>query len=403
MAIPAGIVPGHKATANYEIRGSDETWANESGFPVGVYIRISTDSDLQKTSIGNQERAVREWCSDKGHYFPVHDVYIDDARSGAYMHNRPEVQRLMADAKSGRIKGIVTKEISRVSRDVLDTLSIKRALDDSGACYIDIIHGYDSRKDGDELFLIMYGVIAQKERKTTGRRVAMTMKQKAKDGKNPCIKPPFGYLKTKEEKDLLVPHPEQAPIYREMVAKFLSGWGKKRICNWLNEQGVRTNMGKPWLPASITVVLRNATYLGHTFWGTTKMVKGPNGRAKIVARPESEWVFRENTHEALISREQWDEVQALLTTRKDESGTTAERGRKFTKKYPLVGYLRCGICGSHLYGHKFTKRPKGKPVYHNCYYTCYREFGHCDLPYQRQLLAPTLFGDRHRSFVQESF
>ena len=57
------------------------------------------------------------------------------------MHNRAEVNRLMADAKSGKIKGIVTKEISRVSRDVFDTLSIKRELDNSGACYIDIIHG----------------------------------------------------------------------------------------------------------------------------------------------------------------------------------------------------------------------------------------------------------------------
>jgi site-specific DNA recombinase len=384
MSLPAGVMPGHKALAHYEIRSSDENWARESGFPVGVYIRISTDSDLQKTSIGNQERSVREWCSDKNHYYPVHDVYIDDARSGAYMHNRAEVQRLMADAHAGRIKGIVTKEISRVSRDVLDTLSIKRALDDSGACYIDIIHGYDSRKDGDEIFLVMYGVIAQKERRTTGRRVAMTMTQKAKDGKNPCIRAAFGYMKAKENKDQLVPDPERAPYYREIVARFLAGQGKKRICNWLNESGVFTNLGKPWLPASINVVLRNPVYLGHTFWATTKVVKGGHGRAKIVARPQEEWVFKENTHEALISKEEWDQVQALFASRLEESNASGVKGRKFTKTYPLVGYLRCGVCGSHLYGHKFTKRPKGKPMYHNFYYTCHRELGHCKLPYQRQ-------------------
>jgi hypothetical protein len=60
------------------------------------------------------------------------------------------------------------------------------------------------------------------------------------------------------------------------------------------------------------------------------------------------------------------------------------KGRKFTKTYPLVGDVWCGLCGSHMYGYKFTKRPKGKPVYHNFYYTCHREFGHCKLPYQRQ-------------------
>jgi len=383
VSLPAGVLPGHKMTANLEIRSSDENWAQESGFPVGVYIRISTDSDLQKTSIINQEKAVREWCSDPSHYYPVHDVYIDDARSGAYMVNRPEVKRLMADAATGKIRGIITKEISRVSRDVYDTLAIKRELDNSGACYIDIIHGYDSRKDGDELFLVLYGVIAQKERKTTGRRVAMTMKQKAKDGKNPCIKPPFGYIKTKENKDQLVPDPERAAVYRELVVKFLAGWGKKKLCNWLNEQGIYTTMGKPWLPASINVVLRNPVYLGHTFWGTTKMVKGANGRAKVVARPESEWVFNANTHEPLIDKETWDQVQALFVERKVVTNEGV-KGQRFTRKYPLVGYLRCGLCGSHMYGHRFTKRPKGKPAYHNFYYTCHREFGHCKLPYQRQ-------------------
>jgi hypothetical protein len=65
---------------------------------------------------------------------------------------------------------------------------------------------------------------------------------------------------------------------------------------------VLTNLGKPWLPASINVVLRNPVYLGHTFWATTKIVKGANGKAKIVARPQDEWVFQENSHEALISR-----------------------------------------------------------------------------------------------------
>jgi DNA invertase Pin-like site-specific DNA recombinase len=324
---------------------------------------------------------VREWCSDKSHYYPVYDVYIDDALNGAYMHNRTEVQGLMADAAAGRIKGIVTKEISRVSRDVPDTMSIKRALDDADACYSDIIHGYDSRKDGDEIFLVMYSVIAQKEQKTAGRRVAMTMRQKAKDGKNPCIKPPFGYRK--ENKDTLIPDPERAPYYKEMVAKFLAGWGKKRICNWLNEAGVYTNMGNPWLPSSINVVLRNPVYLGHTFWCTTKMVKGANGRAKVVARPEKEWVFKENTHEPLIERETWDAVQALFAERKSENDSGI-KGQKFTKKYPLVGYLRYGPCGNLMYGHKFTKRPKGKPVYHNYYYTCHRQFGHCGLPYQRQ-------------------
>ncbi len=375
MALPAGVLPGHKLTQRHEIRPSDEFWARESGFPVGLYIRISTDSDLQKTSLGNQEKVVRAWCADPAHHYPVHDVYIDDARSGAYMTNRPEVQRLLADAAAGRIRGIVTKEISRVSRDVLDTLSIKRSLEQVGACYIDMVHNYDSRKDGDELFLVMYGVIAQKERKTTGRRVAMTMQQKAREGRNPVIHPPFGYGK---EGDTLVPDPAAAPLYREMVARFCIGWGKKRICHWLNEAGIRTGRGKAWTPASLTVVLRNSVYLGHTFWGTAKIVKGAAGRAAVVARPEGEWIFRENTHAPLIDRAQWDEVQALLTQR-----ATGAEGGKRTKRYPLVGYLRCGACGSHLYGHRFTKRPKHRPPYHNCYYTCQQEHGRCRLPYQR--------------------
>lgn len=366
---------------NLEVRALDENWAQESGFPVGIYIRVSSDSDLQKTSLVNQEKAVREWCREPGHRYPVHDVYIDDARSGAYMENRPEVKRLLADARAGRIRGIVTKEISQVSRDVYDTLSIKRALEQVGACYIDIIHGYDSRRDGDELFLVMYGVIAQKERKTTGRRVAMTMTQKAKEGRNPCIKPAFGYRK--REKDYLEPEPVTAPVYKEIIARWLSGWGKKRICTWLNDQGVKTSNGKAWTAPSLTVVLRNPVYLGHTFWNTTRIVKGANGRAKVVARPENEWIVRENTHEPLIDRPTWDAVQRLLNAR-NAAYQGSQHRFKTSKKYPLVGYLYCGLCGSKLYGHRFTKRPKNRPVYYNHYYVCHQQYGSCHLPYQRR-------------------
>ncbi len=380
MSVPA-TMPAKRSLQNLEVRPSDENWAHESGFPVGIYIRVSSDSDLQKTSLGNQEKAVREWCRGSGHAYQVHDVYVDDARSGAYMENRTEVKRLLADARAGKIRGIVTKEISRVSRDVYDTLSIKRSLEQVGACYIDIIHGYDSRKDGDELFLVMYGVIAQKERKTTGRRVAMTMTQKAKEGRNPCLRPAFGYCK--RDKDFLEPDPESAPVYREIIARWLGGSGKKKICTWLNDAGIRTGLGRSWTAPSLTVVLRNPVYLGHTYWATTRIVKGGNGRAKVVARPQNEWVCRENTHPPLLDRTTWDAVQALLDSRSAEHGASKHRF-KVTKTYPLVGYLYCGMCGSKLYGHKFTKRPKKRPVYHNYYYVCFQQHGSCNLPYQRR-------------------
>ena len=101
---------------------------------------------------------------------------------------------MLNDVKNGKIKGVVAKEISRTSRDVMDILELKREIASYGGFFISIKESYDSRKDDDEFLLILHAALAQKERKQTAGRVKLTQMMKAKEGKVNSPNPAYGYM-----------------------------------------------------------------------------------------------------------------------------------------------------------------------------------------------------------------
>lgn len=114
------------------------------------------------------------------------------------------MQLLKQDVKSGIIKGIIAKEISRTSRDIMDVLELKRTLESHGAFFISIKENYDSRTDDDEFLLIIYAALAQKERKTTAGRVKITQMLKAREGKTNVPSPAFGYKLSSNKQHLVI-------------------------------------------------------------------------------------------------------------------------------------------------------------------------------------------------------
>lgn len=89
------------------------------------YIRISTRKDSQKTSIENQKKYLKEWADLEGH--SIYRFYID-VKSGKFLYLRNEVQEMIQDLKNGKIRGVVSKEIARTSRDIMDVLELKRKI-----------------------------------------------------------------------------------------------------------------------------------------------------------------------------------------------------------------------------------------------------------------------------------
>lgn len=340
---------------------------DESGLDVGGYIRISTAKDGQKTSIDNQKKYIKEWAQING--YNIVDFYVD-IKTGAYSYLRNEMMRLKKDIGLGKIRGIVSKEISRTSRDIIDIIELKRSLADKGAFFISIKEGYDSRTDDDEFLLIIHAGLAQKERKVTSSRVKITQLIKAKEGKTNVPSPALGYMLS-EDKQHLVINPDTVDTYNIIVDKFLQGWGRLKICKYLNENGIKTKSGGLWSTNSIKAILMNPVYLGVTIYNATIRTRDSNGRPKRMVRPREDWIVKENTHPALITKEKFEKIQQIIQMRKEND----TKDWNCTKKYLLSGLLYCACCGSKIYGIKIPKeyalRINKKERSHGDYYYYY--------------------------------
>jgi DNA invertase Pin-like site-specific DNA recombinase len=360
------LVSGNKFNKYPDIHST----LGKANLNVGGYIRISTKKDAQKTSIENQKKILTDWANVNG-YNLMH--FYTDIKSGGYTYLRDDLLQLREDIKSGKVSGIVTKEISRTSRDIMDILELKRNLADYGAFFISIKENYDSRTDDDEFLLIIHAGLAQKERKVTASRVKVTQMLKAKEGKTNVASPAYGYKLT-HDGQYLMKDPEKVDIYRTIVEKFLDGWGQLKICQYLNSKGIPPKRGDKWHTNSIKTILTNPVYLGVTIYNATTLIRDSSGKQKRVVRPESDWVIKEGTHEPLISSEEFNKIQDIVKSRKEKDN----KEWSCEKKYLLSGLLYCNVCKGKVYGGKQPSKAKEpiEPYYY--YYVDQNRYGTCD-------------------------
>lgn len=343
---------------------------NERQVEVGGYIRISTGKDSQLTSIENQKKYISEWAELNGYRLVR---FYTDIKSGAYEYLRNEMKQLREDIKAGIIKGILSKEISRTSRDIMDILELKRSLSDQGAFFISIKEAYDSRTDDDEFLLVIHAGLAQKERKTTSSRVKITQLLKAREGKTNVASPAFGY-RLSQDRQHLEADPDKAPVYCLIADRFLEGWGQLKICRWLNRQGIAAKRGGRWSTNSVKTILTNPVYLGITIYNATTLIRDGSGRQKRVVRPQSDWVIRHGTHEPLISRERFDRIQEIIGERREKDA----KAWSCEKKYLLSGLLYCAVCKGKIYGSRIKRSQKRGKEYIFLSYVDQNRFGVCD-------------------------
>lgn len=364
------LIPPLVSGNRLELFRDQRSTLNETNLTVGGYIRISTAKDSQKTSIENQKKYISEWANING--YQIHKFYTD-VKSGAYSYLRNDMLNMREDIRNGVIKGIVSKEISRTSRDIMDILELKRSLADYGAFFISIKENYDSRTDDDEFLLVIHAGLAQKERKTTSSRVKITQMIKAREGKTNVAAPAYGYRLSEDRQHLEV-NPETAPVYKFIVEKYLEGWGQLKIIKYLNSHNIPSKRGGTWGTNSIKSILANPVYLGTTIYNVTTLVRDRTGKAKRVVRPEEDWIIRENTHEPLISREDFDKIQRMAQIKKEKD----VKQWSCTKKYLLSGLLYCDVCKCKIYGSRTPAKSGSKE---KKYYYCYvdqNRLGICD-------------------------
>jgi site-specific DNA recombinase len=343
-----------------------------------IYARVSTDQ--QGDSIDNQVSQCQEYISRLGVQYDSNDViiYRDVAVSGYYtsVFDRAEIKQAIQDARGGRFKLLVFKEVSRVGRDKQENPAIIGMFEQYGIRIIAINDNYDSLNKDNITFDIL-SVLSEQESKKISSRVSSARKQKARRGQWGG-EPPIGYRVNRETKKLeFDPEWKDVPVtvFHLYVNK---GFGTFKVAEYLNQKGTKTKNGNMWSRESVNKLIRNQAYIGNVVYGTRRNQlqreyddSGKMTKRKVQIRiDKTEWQIIEQAHEALIDKETFYTAQRILLSK--SHNRTPRRAY-----HPLTGILFCGKCKE---GMVCQKRSSNNKEYR--YYICktYHKFGRqvCD-------------------------
>lgn len=327
------------------------------------YIRVSTEEQGQEErfSLPHQEQHIRKFCKEKG--WELTEIF-QDTESGKSTRKRTGFKKAMESMQYADI--LIVHELDRLSRNLLDTLTIINELNSSQKKFVSIHDNIDSSRPEGELQLHILAVFAQYFRSQLSRKVYGSMLTRAETGLW-NTKPPLGYS-IKEGK--LAINPDEEWIVKKIFDMYLENNGFRSIAEELNSLGIRTKRNALWSTFPIKNILCNQAYTGNSIWNKTKRAD-----TKEIKRPEDEWVVVEDTHEPIIDKETFQAVQERMKVKKSMGG------RSQSSNYLLSGLLKCGHCGSPMIGNtykgRFAKKKGLAPTYHKYVCSGYHKQGIC--------------------------
>ena len=325
--------------------------------PVASYCRVSTDKDDQANSFAAQQRYFKEYI-DRQPDWELYEVYADEGITGTSTKKRTNFNRMIHDAHMGKFKLIITKEVSRFSRNILDTISFTRELKSIGVGVLFMNDGISTLEPDAELRLSIMGSIAQEESRKTSTRVKWGQSRQMERGVV-FGRSMLGY-DVKDGK--LSINPDGAEIARLIFHKYaVEKKGTTVIARELREAGYQTYHGSTnWSNSHIVKILKNEKYVGDL---TQKKTFTPDylTHAKKYNHGEEEMITITNHHEPIISREIWNITQAELQKRNRHG----ELGAGHSNRYVFSGKIKCGECG-YSFVSRYKKRKDG---------TKYRKWG----------------------------
>ena len=303
-----------------------------------AYCRVSTDRDDQANSFESQQRYFKEYIDSRPDW-ELYRIYADEGITGTSTKKRAGFNRMIADAHLGKFQIILTKEVSRFSRNILDTISYTRELKSLGIGVVFLNDGINSLELDAELRLSIMGSIAQEESRKISSRVKWGQTRRMEQGVV------FGRsLLGYDVKDgKMTVNPEGAEIVRQIFHKYgVEKKGTSVIAGELREAGYRTLSGNPkWSNSHVIKVLRNEKYVGDL---VQKKTVTPDylSHAKKYNHGEEELISLRDHHEPIVDRELWDMVQDEIKKRNRKGN---HRGGH-SNRYVFSGKIKCGECGA---------------------------------------------------------
>ena len=342
-------------------------------FKAGLYARLSHEKEenIERGTIETQMELMKNYV--KVHEdIVIEEEYYDASFTGTNFE-RPDFKRMLEDAKTGRINCIIVKDLSRLGRNYVEMGNyIERVFPFLNVRFIAVTDDFDSFRPGTDLMMPLKNIVNEFYAKDISKKVSTAHRRKWTTDEYMCGFAPYGYLKSKTEKNRIVVDEATAGNVRFIYKLFLDGKGYTPIAKYLNEQGimsplmylkslgyqqnVRTN--GVWTKTTVKSILTNQAYIGSAVHGKVVIEKYNN--IPLHATDPSEWVIVKNTYEPLVDKEPFEKAQERVKKISD-----AYFAKEFTKHPPneknlLKGKIVCGDCGK---GMRLSPRTKKSYVY----------------------------------------
>lgn len=278
---------------------------------VAAYCRVSTDQEAQSTSYELQCQYYTEYIGAKEGWV-LAGIYADEGISGTQMKHREQLLKLVEDCKAGKVDMILTKSISRLSRNVVDCLTMIRelkALTPPVEVYFEK-ERLSSLDDKTDMVLSLMASIAQEESRSISANISWAIRKRMENGtqKIPtaCL---LGYAS--DEDGNLVIVEEEAETVKYIYKCFIKGDHPNTIAARLNKKGSTTVMGNDWTGYSVRNILRNEKYCGDVLMQKTFTVDYLTHKTKKNEGERDQFYIADH-HDAIVSREVWDKAQKIL-------------------------------------------------------------------------------------------
>ena len=351
---------------------------------VWLYYRLSRDEDAELNSLTNQRNILVEYAKANNHEI-VGESY-DDNVSGMHF-NREGISKIYEQVENKAIDAIIVKDLSRLGRHRTQTAMFIDYLREHDVRVLSVTENIDTSNEDDDLMIGFKGIFNDVYARDISKKIRAGYKQKQKNGI--VITVPLGYFKDKNTNEILIVE-EEAEIVRKIFDLYLSGYGLKAIAKKLNDEGIKSPQyyqnkmynkklpsNKPeitgrylWVNTTVKRILQNEFYIGTVTCHKTYTSK-INHIRKVL--PEEEQFKHENFAPAIISKDKWEQVQFLLSSKRNNN----VRASSSNPCHRYTGLIECGDCGCTFVCKKRKWKDKPERIEYNC--NGYHRYGkeHC--------------------------
>ncbi|TQR98199.1 recombinase family protein [Paenibacillus ottowii] len=331
---------------------------------VAAYCRVSTDSEEQKESYTNQVNHYTQYIQNNLEW-EMADIFADEGITGTSTKNRTHFNRMIKDARNGKLDLILVKSISRFARNTLDLLKYVRELKSLGVAVFFERENINTLDTTGEVLLTILSSLAQDESRNISENSRWGILRGFQNGKVFCNTTRFlGY--DKDEHGELVINEKEAEIVRRIYEEYLDGKSYQAIARGLMRDHIKTAAGgSRWWDSSITLILTNEKYYGALLQQKTVTVDFLTHK-RIKNKGQEQQYFIEDNHEPIVSKEIFEAVQKEKKRRAKLKGSVMGESKRYSNKYALSSKVYCGRCGVIFKRRTWNSNNPSKKVVWQC-------------------------------------